>query len=981
MARRVSSSRFVGRDEELAALTDALRRAQDGDGAAVLIAGEAGIGKSRLVAELEARAVDAGARVLVGECVDLPDAELPFAPVIAALRPLVRGRTEPELDALLGPARTELARLLPEVGPAPAGDETPSQGRLFEVLHGVLGREGAAQPVVLVLEDIHWADRSTRDLLQFLVRNQRGERLAIVATYRSDEIHPDHPLRAVVGELQRSPRVERLELRRFTREELATQLEGILGESPEPSLLERILERSQGNAFFAEELVAAADGGGLPESLRDALLVRLQRLGGAALGVVRAAAVAGRSVDHRLLAAVAGLPAAELGAAIREAVDQQLLVGEGMTYRFRHALLREAVYADLLPAERATLHAALAAALDAHPELGAPAELAHHSGAAGDDERALGAWVRAGREAERVRGTAEAHQHFEHALALWERVAEPERVAGIARAELLRRAADDAYLGGAQARAAELCRMALDELDVDAEPVAAALLYERLGRYVETAGAGGAGALEAYRRAVALMPAEPPSAERALVLAAEGQQLMLTGHPEESRQRCEEAIAVARAAGARAEEGHALNTLGCNLFYLGDGAGAEARLREAQAIAREAGDAEELARTYVNLAETLDESGRTEDGLRLGLEGARVAREHGLERSYMLWILPGAATRAIKLGRMDDADRWTAESAALPGTGTSVILVGDARGRLELRRGSFDVAARHLSMAHEAGRSAGYPMRLAPSAAALAELELWRGAPEAALEFVTETLGNAQGREYLNYTGEVRAVGARAHADLAQHARARREEERAARHAAEARALADRFDELLRTSFPLGEPPLPVRGLAAQTRAEAARADHEVEPWEAVIAAYEELGYPFEVAYARWRLAEALLEGDGDRERAAGALQAAHATAAELGAAPLVGELEALARRARVPLGAVAAEPASSSADLGLTEREVEVLRLLVDGRTNREIGAELFITAKTVSAHLSHIFTKLGVSNRAEAAAAAHRLGLALRP
>jgi len=427
MGATLTSPTFVGRTDELARLTQAGQRAAAGTPTAVLVGGEAGVGKTRLVAEVAAGARTAGATVLVGGCVELGGEGVPFAPLIEALRAFVRDLDEPELARILpGQARAELARLLPELGP-PAdpgaratfvGDPGPGsdQGRLFELLLGLLERLGEERPAVLVVEDLHWADRSTRDLLAFLVRNLRHGRLLLVLTYRSDELHRRHPLRPFLAELDRGRRIERLELARFGRAEVAIQLAGIRGTPAPAELAERIHARSGGNAFFVEELAATAAAGAdgeLPPSLRDTLLARIELLSEATQQVLRVAAAAGARVGHDLLAEVAGLPEAELLAGLREAVSAHVLLAEAAdeTYGFRHALVKEAVYAELLPGERTRLHARFAAALagrDDGGQAGLAAELAWHWYAAHDLERALPAAVEAGLAAERAYAFAEA---------------------------------------------------------------------------------------------------------------------------------------------------------------------------------------------------------------------------------------------------------------------------------------------------------------------------------------------------------------------------------------------------------------------------------------------------------------------------------------------------------------------------------------------------------------------------------------------
>jgi predicted ATPase len=469
MGNRVSSRLLVGRDQELSLLLELARRASEGAGGAALVLGEAGIGKSRLVSEFARRAGEQGALVLVGECVDLAEAELPYAPIVGALRAVVRERSEPDLAKLFGGARGELSRLLPELGaPAPGVPGSVGQTRLFELVLGVLSRLGQERPVALVIEDVHWADSASLDLLAFLVRNQRSERLATVVTFRSDELSPEHPVRARLAELERGARAQRIELEPLSSGQVAEQVLDITGTAPTAEFSQTLHDRAQGNPFFIEELLAAGDGGELPVSLRDALLVRPRRLSDRGLEIVGVAAVAGRTVDHRLLRELVAMKEGELIAALREAVAEQVLISDGLSYSFRHALLREAVYSDLVASQRAPLHAALATALTAQPGLagtptGSAAEIAHHWHAAGEIEAALAASVEAGAEAERVYAIQEARRQYQRVLELWDRVAEPERITGLPRSALLVRAADSYWLAGDETRAvAELTKAALE---------------------------------------------------------------------------------------------------------------------------------------------------------------------------------------------------------------------------------------------------------------------------------------------------------------------------------------------------------------------------------------------------------------------------------------------------------------------------------------------------------------------------------------
>ena len=460
MATRVTSSRLVGREGELAELEAAFADAESGAPSLALVAGDSGVGKTRLVAELVAGAEERGGHTLSGECVDLGDGELPYAPLLAALRPLARD-DDAVLAALPAAARAELTPLMPALGEGPAGPhgrDPGAQGRLFEAVLTLLHELGERAPVLLVLEDIHWADSSTRALLAYLARSLFDERVLVVASYRLDELHRRHPLRPLLAELERDARVRRVELAPLTRDELSSALSDILGTPPAAELVERLYARSEGNPLFMEELLAAGlDGrGALPRTLRDALMLRIDRLPEGAQRLLRVLAVGGR-LDHALLAEAAALDAHEVQESLRAAVANNLVVVDADgSHTFRHALLREVVQDDLLPGERIELHRALAEALERRSASGdtsvaISAAIASHRLAAGDHTTALAASVRAAAAAEAVRAPSEAAALLERALELWDQVPNAEAVAGLERVDLMWRAAEVHNLGAGEA--------------------------------------------------------------------------------------------------------------------------------------------------------------------------------------------------------------------------------------------------------------------------------------------------------------------------------------------------------------------------------------------------------------------------------------------------------------------------------------------------------------------------------------------------
>ncbi len=985
----MTSPEFVGRERELASLVAGLDRAADGRPAVALVAGESGVGKTRLVAELAGQSRGRGARVLTGECVALGDGEMAYAPIVGALR----GVDADALSDALGGAATGLAPLLPQLERSEGdGDSALSQGRVFELLLTLLGRLADDAPLVLVFEDVHWADRSSRDFLAFFVRNAGRQRVLLVATYRTDELHRRHPLRALLAEAERAPIVERLALERFTREEIVAQLTGIFGHRPDPRVVDDLFARAEGNAFFTEELAAAPAGERLPANLVDALMLRVEALTAPAQAALRIAAVAGPRVSHGLLERAADISADELVAGLREAVAHNVVVTDPDTgtYGFRHALMREALVDDLLPGERGPLHAALARALEAEPELsaspaGVAAELAYHWYAAHNLPAAFTASAQAGDEARRLAAFAEANAHYERAIELWDGVPAEARAAAPSLVDLIRAAAETAQLAGEYERAAALARRALTLVDAQADPMTAALIEERLGRYLWLGG-NSLDALEHCRAAVALMPDDADPASRARVLGAHAHLLMLLSRGVDALERAEPALALARAAGARREEGSILATMCAAVAIAGDPEAGIEHGREALRIAEELGDVGEIARAYVNVGETLDYWGNLEEGA----ETARIgmARVLDLGMSAIAGLLAtDRAMRLLRLGRWDEADAALSAGLDVAPVGVTGSATLADRALLDLLRGQFDEAAERMDEAERAqGHTVG-SMWTGPTAATRAELALWRSDPAQARDIIDRVVANLDPNDADPfYLTPVMNVGARAAADLAVAARATGDAHGEAAAIAFGEALVERANGLTSpAAFPRGTGPPEAALNAATAAAELARARGagEIDAWHDVAERWRAFSAPYSAAYAQWRYAEALLAAGGSRSDARAAIVEAHTVAVRLRARPLAGELEALARRARVALGAdepAAGAPADgdgAAARVGLTARELEVLRLVAAGQTNRAIGQTLYISEKTVSVHISRILAKLDAGGRVEAAGLAHRLGL----
>jgi class 3 adenylate cyclase len=887
VALRISSPLFVGRTKELAAFEHLLEHAGEGSGGALMVAGEAGIGKSRLIGEFEARARQAAALVLVGECIELAEGELAFAPIVSALRPVMddAGELEP-------PLRSTLAALWPSLGQP----TTASREQLFEGVYRVLARLAKTQPVVLVVEDLHWIDRSSRDLLAFLARSARRNRLLVVMTYRSDELHRRHPLRPFLAELERSGRAERLDLEPLSRAELADQLGAIAGERAPAHLVDDILARSEGNPFFAEELLARADvddGGDLPGSLREALLLRIERLSPAAQQMLRTAAVVGRSADYRLLAQVSGLGEEELAGALREATENHVLVpvAHGVAYGFRHALLREAMYDDALPAERLQLHGAIARALTADPGLatsGAAAELAYHWHVSGDLRASLETSVQAAAEAERMYAYNESLRHLERALSLWDRVEEPALLTGTDQFDLLLRASQFADWAGDARRALLLAETARRAVDEHTDPLRAAKAEIRIGRTLHQAGRGD-DAIDHLAKARELVPADPPSLDRATALASEGRVLMLAGRFHEARARLEEARQIAAPLGSPAIEASVLNSLAIVYTRFGEYERAIASGQEGLRVARDHDLREEVLRAYVNGSQALDNAGRMREALAMGREGIEVAHQLGMDRASGDQLRVQAAWRLERMGQFAEAQRVLQPAFDGATTPFNVAATKASYGHLAAERGEFSVAEPLLEEALQLMQRSGGFQLIGPALAETTSLYIWRGQLDKARECVSGGLARIQAQEPdLVYNAELYALALRVEADSDEPDPAR------------AGAVLAAMDEAIATYAGDGAPPeaLAFRALA---QAELTRITGAPTPtlWRQASERFRALDERYRAAYADFRAAEALaLSGAMPDDP----LRTAHQTAVEIGARPFQEQVEALAERTGVKL-------------------------------------------------------------------------------
>ncbi|WP_306318826.1 MULTISPECIES: helix-turn-helix transcriptional regulator [unclassified Streptomyces] len=1005
---------FVGRADELGVLHKALARAGAAEPQALLLGGEAGVGKTRLVEEFGAAARARGAVVVTGGCVEIGADGLPFAPFSAALRALRRKLPDEVAEATAG-REDELARLLPELG-APEGRAFPegrgfdgrgddsATARLFDLTTRLLERVAAERTVVVVLEDLHWADASTRHLLTYLFRTLRRGRLTVIASYRADDVHRRHPLRPLLAELDRLRTVTRIDLGRLSRDEVARQVAGIMAAEPEPAVVDDIFQRSDGNAFFVEELaVAAAEGcaTALSDSLRDVLLVRVESLPESTQRVARICAEGGSTVEYPLLAAVAGLGEDELIEALRAAVGANILLAspDGDGYRFRHSLVREAVSDDLLPGERSRLNRRYAQALEADPAL-VPADarvtrLASYWYHAHDPAKALPAVLDASVEARRRHAYSEQLRLLERAMELWDAAPEDIRAAltladypgtypaggsdpattPLGYVDLLAEAAAAGRLCGERERALKIGKRAIRLLDEAAErgaadPLRAAWFWIQRSRIVPHIGRGDG--WDEIATAQELVRGLPPSAVHAEVLTHVANWWMLHSPGAETLAAAERAVEYARMVGAEEIELAARLIRGGLLVDAGAVDEGFGELYAARARATELGLVARINTANVNLPSFLESVGRSAEAVRVCEEGIALGRRYGLTDN-LVWIRSNMAESLVSLGRWDEAVEaagWVRSPglSPKPRSGGCAVLAMIALGRGALQEAAAHIAeADTLYGAHDPQPQYTLPrahLALALAAAqgrvldARAELDrlVAAGLPPSTHRYVWPLLHTAAEAE-----ADARGLPA---ADAG-----RAEALTRIRDAAKQQATA-----------------VPVWQAYEQwVRAELRRAEDRDTPddWSAAVTAFEPLDRPYDLARVRLRLAESLAARgeEDDRDRATELLRLSGAVAEHVGARPLAESVALLARRARLSLHhdtetdeRVPADPAE---EFGLTSRERDVLALVAAGRSNRQIAEELFISPKTASVHVSNILGKLGVAGRGEAAALAHRLHL----
>jgi len=995
-ASSVTTGPLAGRVAEQRLLNEILSASAEGVPAAVLVHGEAGVGKTRLVRQVTEHFRTLDQEVLWGTCVHFGAASVPFAPVIQALDSWAHD-VDPTVRSAVLEGCDELSILLPSMGIRSA-EASPS--RLLPMVARVVQRLVERQPVVFVVDDLQWADVSSLDVLAYLIAGFRGQNLALVATIREEDRPVGHPLHGWLADMRRLPGVSELMLARLDGDETTQQITQILDRPATDELVADVLARSGGNAYLTELLVRdlQPDARGVPseppQALREALLARWHSLSEPARLFTQVLAVGGRPTTFATLSAVAesAVRAQDLPVLVREAVDAGVVqVAGDQTYWFRHPLLAEVLLATLTSPELTPVHAAYAEALEAsavsRPDLaaGLSADLAVHREGAGQIDQAFVFSIRAADFAHDLHASTVETGHLMRACALWDRAGEQVRGSTEDHIALLLRTSQVGHRAGVL-ESPELLDQAISLVDRQRQPLlASTLLAERGDRGWQLDPPSTQVRPELFE-AVQLTEPFPGSPERVFALSAlvnaELWDLHTPEMPAHIWGQVQEAVEVAQRTGSEPAIAQAL----CRRAqYLFDDHRALEALSDADAsyqLAARTGQVDTMGSAALRQADALWDLGRVSQFTEA--MQARSRELFAVGSSQM-----GSFVAALAAEALLDTGRWTEcretlrDALSSRRVGLAGARVRHGAARLAARRGEAVVAQQHLDRALELVPIDYIGM---DGRETLLELLVCRGDSEQALELFRTLL-----TEYLSFgvdsgTGLLLLWGARAAADVAEGARDRRDAE------AEQQVIRQ-LDELLAVveATPLPRPGLSVQAdpiwsaYRAMTVAETSRCHGptgQVLAWERAASCCQAIGFRWFEAMARWRLAQALLSEGAAKTAVAVPLRQAHATALELGAAPLVEETLLLATVARIRLDELSVPPPQHQTDLPaplatLTSREREVLSHLVAGRTNAEIARDLFISDKTVSVHVTNVLRKTGTANRIGVAALARRLGV----
>jgi len=771
----VRHDRMAGRDAELGALI----RAADDDAAAgsiVLVIGEAGIGKSRLVQEYLRSARSAGDRVLLGGCVELLGDQLPYAPFAEALRGLQASLAAEPADPLAAETRDSLERLIG----LRSGHVDRGRPDLFERILRLLCRvipdradasTGRSPRLVIVVEDLHWADQATLDLLIFLGRNLPGD-YQIILTCRTEDLPDDRRLQVVLTALRHGRGYLRIELDRLSRQDSAELIAAQTGGTATEDAVARIYERSEGNPLIVEELVESErQGAAMTRSLQDLMLARTARLSDDGRSVVELAAIVGRRVDHDTLAEASELPETALLLGLQDAVAAGVLTvdAEREEYTFRHVLTQQAVLARMLPGRRRLLHLAAARTISGQSatrtSAGRAAEAATHWYASGTRGEAFDASVNAARLSAQVFAYAEAWRHYGHAMRLLDDGPTTNLPSTVDRVRLLAEAAEAARWAGALADALVLVQSARE---LEPDPRARGRLSERLGRYLWESGRAH-DAAAAYSEADDCLQGLAPSATAASVAASRANLLLITGQHSAAVALARDAAALAAAAGAPLAAARADITLGMGMIFLGAPDDGVQLVRRAQPVVAELGDLDERRRAASNLAYALMMVGDTLAACQVALDGVALMRRYGLEAQAGAALTGNALALLSLVGRWDEAERLSDEVLGANIPDAQARHVHLARAKLELARGRLAVARIHLDRAYPPEvLDQTHQLLTAELHSTEAELALEGGHLDDARRWAAKALDNLSPAEHGRIVIQLCRLGLQIEADIAE---------------------------------------------------------------------------------------------------------------------------------------------------------------------------------------------------------------------
>lgn len=948
---------MIGRQREITRLTELWQRAgATGQAQWGLVGGDAGMGKTTLISTFVESMPDAA--VLIGNCLPMGGAGIPYAPIVGWMRALIRRHGADQVRQWAGPAGWEtLGVLLPGVGAArPDGDIERLQ--LSEAVTAVLERAAAENPLLIVLEDLHWADATTAQLARFLKTSLSRSPLVVLGTWRTDELHRKHPMRPWLTEMGRLPDVARLELGPLTDHDSASLVRRSTASEIPPALLATIVERAEGIPYFIEELAHSAElGPELPWTLRDALMARVHHLDEDTQRLLRLATGAGTRVDHRVLAAMvqtpdSGIDDHRLDLLLRQAMDASLLTADEQGYCFRHALLAEAIHDDLLPGEHTRLHARYAALFAEHPDWDHGADRARHLFNTSMLDEAFEAAVAAARSGGLAQ--AESLSMLTKALEIWDRVSDAETIAG-KHDEVLAEAAELARFVGEMDHGLAYIDASIAE--AERRGASNAVLSERLstrGRLLSNLMREGA--LETMHEAVERTDALGPGMARMLALEGLSAVQMLEGDFHGAEATAAEGIAMTGEVRHSQWYFSVLNTHAVALVSLGH----EERGLAEMANARPSDRSHQVRlRYWINHSNELELVGRFAEAADLALEGRAHARSAGREWTHGSMLIGNAAWPLLELGRWQEADALLSRPRPLNAvTGSHQLHLALLASLLATWKGELSRAESLLTeLAHNPRTSPQRQYRM-QYAFTTAMLHLAAGRPEAA----TDSAAHIWAEPERHKGSEVLKLAALA-------AWAARESSDGAAFAALRSAIG--------RAHPSGLSPLWLDVIDAEER-------DDTEGWElaAQTAADPRLPCWVSVHVDRQRVRHLLTAGD---RPAAGALLTATIERSErIGWVPANDWLRTLRSRAGLTDKAGRGDRRSGGTAgpngpsiPSLTPRESEVLALLSSGLANRHIGEELFISTKTVSVHVTNIMAKFGVGNRGAAVARARELDL----